>query len=181
MTQQEQTPLTWNHWDEPEGEWMLPGECPVRTNRTLLLEMAARLLFPTVLVFSVYLLVVGHYAPGGGFAGGLVAGLAFVLRYIAGGGAEGAEIGTRLNLRPPLLVGLGLLLAVIAAFAPVAFGRPVLASAKYSADVPVLGHVDLVSSLVLDAGVYLLIIGVVLDLLRSLGSGIERDARESRP
>jgi hypothetical protein len=57
----------------------------------------------------------------------------------------------------------------------------VLASAKYSADVPVLGHVDLVSSLVLDVGVYLLIIGVVLDLLRSLGSGIERDARESRP
>jgi multisubunit Na+/H+ antiporter MnhB subunit len=80
-----------------------------------------------------------------------------------------------------LLVGLGLLLAVTAALAPVAFGRPVLASAKFSADVPLLGHVDVVSSLALDAGVYLLIVGVVLDLLRSLGGGIERDAREARP
>ena len=35
------------------------------------------------------------------------------------------------------------------------------------------------TSLALDVGVYLLIVGVVLDLLRSLGSGIERDAREA--
>ncbi|MCW0211842.1 MAG: cation transporter [Pseudonocardia sp.] len=178
-TDHHRTP-SWDDWDYPEGEWMLSGECPVRTNRTLMLEMAARVLFPTVLVFSVYLLIVGHYAPGGGFSGGLVAGLAFVLRYIAGGDAEGAAIGSRIRLRPPLLVGIGLLLAVLAAFAPVAFGNPVLSSAMLSVDVPVLGHVDLVSSLILDVGVYLLIIGVVLDLLRSLGSAIERDEREAR-
>lgn len=41
---------------------------------------------------------------------------------------------------------------------------------------PLLGEVAVVTSLLLDIGVYLLIIGVVLDLLRSLGSGIERDA-----
>ncbi|GAA1874569.1 hypothetical protein GCM10009836_64600 [Pseudonocardia ailaonensis] len=178
-TEREQVPfeqVPFEQWDSPEGEWTLSGDCPVRTNRTLLLEGAARFLFPTVLVFSVYLLFVGHYAPGGGFPGGLVAGLAFVLRYIAGGGSEGAEIGSKLRVRPPVLMGIGLLLAVATALAPVAFGRPVLSSAKVSFDVPVLGHVDLVSSLVLDLGVYLLIIGVVLDLLRSLGSGIERDA-----
>jgi multicomponent Na+:H+ antiporter subunit B len=166
-------------WDEPEGEWTLPGTCAVRTNRTLLLEAAARLLFPTVLVFSVYLLVVGHYAPGGGFSGGLVAGLAFVLRYIAGGSVEGAEIGSRIRLRPPALMGLGLLVATLTALAPVAFGAPVLGSAKVEFDVPVLGHVDLVSSLGLDIGVYLLIVGVVLDLLRSLGSGVEADAERA--
>jgi multicomponent Na+:H+ antiporter subunit B len=168
-----------DRWDEPEGEWTLGGSCPVRTNRTLLLEGVTRFLFPTVLVFSVYLLVVGHYAPGGGFAGGLAAGLAFVLRYIAGGSTEGAEIGSRIRLRPPVLMGLGLLLATLSALAPVAFGAAVLESAMVSFDVPVLGHVDLVSSLLLDIGVYLLIIGVVLDLLRSLGSGIERDASQA--
>jgi multicomponent Na+:H+ antiporter subunit B len=31
----------------------------------------------------------------------------------------------------------------------------------------------------LDVGVYLLIIGVVLDLLRSLGGGIERDMHDA--
>jgi multisubunit Na+/H+ antiporter MnhB subunit len=172
-------PVPFTQWDEPEGEWTLPGACPVRSNRTLMLEAAARFLFPTVLVFSVYLLIVGHYAPGGGFPGGLVAGLAFVLRYIAGGESEGAEIGSRFVVRPPVLMGLGLLVAVVSALAPVAFGAPVLASAKVSFDVPLIGTVDLVSSLLIDIGVYLLIIGVVLDLLRSLGSGIERDAREA--
>jgi multicomponent Na+:H+ antiporter subunit B len=178
MSAPEKVPFS--HWDEPAGEWTLPGACPVRTNRTLLLEAAARFLFPTVLVFSVYLLIVGHYAPGGGFPGGLVAGLAFVLRYIAGGGSEGAEIGSRITVRPPALMGSGLLIAVLTALAPAAFGAPVLASAKLTFDVPLIGTVDLVSSLLLDIGVYLLIIGVVLDLLRSLGSGIERDAADAR-
>jgi len=127
-------------------------------------------------VFSVYLLLVGHYAPGGGFSGGLVAGLAFVLRYIAGGDSAGAEIGSRIRMRPPVLMGTGLLVAVLSALAPVAFGAPVLATATVAFDLPVLGHVELVSSLMLDIGVYLLILGVVLDLLRSLGSAIELDA-----
>ncbi|NMH91756.1 cation transporter [Pseudonocardia bannensis] len=157
---------------------MLPGEHPPTAERTLLLEVVVRILFPTVLVFSLYLLIVGHYGPGGGFSGGLVAGLAFVLRYIAGGGTDlGARVGSRIRLRPPMLVGVGLSIAVLTALAPTAFGAPVLASAKLSVAVPVVGDVDLVTSLFLDVGVYLLIIGVVLDLLRSLGSGIERDAQ----
>ena len=53
----------------------------------------------------------------------------------------------------------------------------VLASAKLVVPVPLLGDVELVTSLFLDVGVYLLIVGVVLDLLRALGSGIERDMR----
>jgi multisubunit Na+/H+ antiporter MnhB subunit len=170
----EQVPFA--DWDAPAEEWTLPGECADTAQRTLLLETAARVLFPLVLVFSVYLLIVGHYGPGGGFAGGLTAGLAFVLRYIAGGGIEGAQIGARIRIRPPVLIGLGLVLAVVTALSPIAFGAPVLASAKATFDVPLIGPVDLVTSLALDVGVYLLIIGVVLDLLRSLGSGIERDA-----
>ena len=170
-------PVPFAEWDIPAEQWSLPGECPVGSRRTLLLETAARVLFPIILVFSLYLLVVGHYGPGGGFAGGLTAGLAFVLRYIAGGGAEGAEIGARIRVRPPMLIGLGLTLAVLTALAPIALGAPVLSSAQATFVLPLIGKVDLVTSLVLDIGVYLLIIGVVLDLLRSLGGGIERDAR----
>ncbi|TCK25501.1 MnhB domain-containing protein [Pseudonocardia endophytica] len=177
-TPQEKPPeeVPFADWDAPAEEWTLPGECADTAQRTLLLETAARLLFPLVLVFSVYLLIVGHYGPGGGFAGGLTAGLAFVLRYIAGGGIEGAQIGSRIRIRPPMLIGLGLTLAVLTALLPVAFGEPVLASAKTTFGVPLVGQVDLNTNLALDVGVYLLIVGVVLDLLRSLGSGIERDA-----
>ena len=52
-------------------------------------------------------------------------------------------------------------------------------SAKFAVPLPLLGRVEMSTSLFLDVGVYLLIVGVVLDLLRSLGTGIERDMREA--
>jgi multicomponent Na+:H+ antiporter subunit B len=80
-------------------------------------------------------------------------------------------------VRPPVLMGLGLTVSVLTALLPVAFGRPVLSSAKVAVPLPPLGELDVVTSLFLDVGVYLLIVGVVLDLLRALGSGVERDMR----
>ncbi|MEV1291853.1 MnhB domain-containing protein [Pseudonocardia sp. NPDC049635] len=167
---------SWVRWDEPSGRWMLPGNCPDTRERTLVLEAAARLLFPTVLVFSVFLLFEGHYGPGGGFSGGLVAGLAFVLRHIAGGDDN---LGSKFRVRPPVVVGTGLTIAVVTGLAPVLWGEPVLASTKWTITFGEFGYLDIVTSLLIDVGVYLLIIGVVLDLLRSLGSGIARDAREA--
>ena len=161
-------------WDRPRSAWMLPGRCRTPRRRTLLLEITSRALFPTILVFSVYLLCVGHYGPGGGFAAGLVAGLAFVLRYIAGGSTDPGGL---LTIRSPVLMGLGLTVAVLTALAPLLVGAPVLSSAKFALPVPPLGELDVVTSLFLDVGVYLLIVGVVLDLLRALGSGIDRDMR----
>jgi multisubunit Na+/H+ antiporter MnhB subunit len=139
-----------------------------------MLEMATRALFPVILVFSLYLLLVGHYGPGGGFSGGLVASLAFVLRYLAGGSTDP---GALVPIRPPVLMGLGLTIAVGTALAPLLAGEPVLSSAKAAVPLGPLGEVEIVTSLFLDVGVYLLIVGVVLDLLRTLGSGIERDLR----
>ena len=42
------------------------------------------------MVVAVYLLVAGHNAPGGGFAGGLVAGMGLMLRYLAAEGLSSA-------------------------------------------------------------------------------------------
>ena len=161
-------------WDRPRSPWLLPGRCRTPHRRTLLLETTSRALFPTVLVFSVYLLCVGHYGPGGGFSAGIVAGLAFVLRYVAGGSTNPGAV---VPVRPPVLMGLGLTVAVLTALAPVAAGEPVLSSAQLTVTLPLLGELDVVTSLFLDVGVYLLIVGVVLDLLRALGSGVERDMR----
>ena len=68
---------------------------------------------------------------------------------------------------------------MLTALAPLLVGGPVLGSAKLTVPIPLLGELDIVTSLFLDVGVYLLIIGVVLDLLRTLGSGIERDLRSA--
>ena len=68
--------------------WLLAGRTLAPENRSILLEVVVRLLFHSAIVVSVYLLFAGHNIPGGGFAGGLVAGLAFVARYLAGGRYE---------------------------------------------------------------------------------------------
>ncbi|MHA6798409.1 MnhB domain-containing protein [Bounagaea algeriensis] len=164
---------SWTNWDTPTERWLLTGFPRDSRERSVLLELAARIVFPTVLVLSLYLLFAGHYRVGGGFSGGLVAGQAFVLRYLAGGRMDGSAV---VPLRPPVLIGLGLTLAVLTAFFPLIFGDPVLTGEIFKLTVPGLGEIKLVSSLVLDIGVYLLIVGVVLDLLRTLGSAIEADA-----
>lgn len=167
----------WISWDIPAERWMLSGYPRDGRERSVLLELVARVVFPTVLVLSLYLLFVGHDRAGGGFSGGLVAGQAFALRYLAGGRMDDAAI---ISLRPPILIGIGLTIATLTGFVPLAFGGQVLESAIYTVTVPVLGKVKLLTSLLLDIGVYLLIVGVVLDLLRTLGSGIEADAVAAR-
>jgi multicomponent Na+:H+ antiporter subunit A len=146
-----------------------PG--PAVTERSLLLEVVTRLVFPTIMVLSVYFLFAGHNAPGGGFAGGLLAGLALVVRYVAGGRYELREAAP---VEAGTLLGAGLLLAGLSGIGGLILGGEVLQTAVLEADIPVLGHVKLVSSLVFDVGVYLIVVGLVLDILRSLGAELDR-------
>ena len=46
-------------------------------------------------------------------------------------------------------------------------------------DVPVLGHVKFVTALFFDLGVYLIVVGLVLDVLRSLGARIDVEMAET--
>jgi multicomponent Na+:H+ antiporter subunit A len=144
----------------------------------VILEVVTRLLFHTILVFSLFLLFSGHNEPGGGFAGGLVAGLALVLRYLAGGRYE---LGEAAPVDPGLLLGAGLLFAGGTGVVGLALGADVLQTAILDATVPVLGHVKLVTSLFFDIGVYLIVVGLVLDVLRSLGAELDRQVDEDDP
>ncbi|HEY2192167.1 MAG TPA: Na+/H+ antiporter subunit A [Actinomycetospora sp.] len=146
-----------------------PG--PAVTERTLLLEVITRLVFPTIMVVSVYFLFAGHNAPGGGFAGGLLAGLALVVRYVAGGRYE---LGEAAPVEAGTLLGAGLLCAGLSGLGGLVLGGEVLQTAVLELDVPVLGHVKLVTSLFFDVGVYLVVVGLVLDVLRSLGAELDR-------
>ncbi|WP_182346605.1 Na+/H+ antiporter subunit A [Tomitella gaofuii] len=141
--------------------------------RSLVLEMTTRLVFPTIMVLSVYFFFAGHNHPGGGFAGGLTAGLALTLRYLAGGRYE---IGETLPIDAGKILGAGFLLATGTAAASLLMGAPVLSSAILEVTLPVLGHVKLVTALFFDAGVYLIVVGMTLDILRSLGARLDSRA-----
>jgi multicomponent Na+:H+ antiporter subunit A len=142
---------------------------PVR--RSVVLETAVRLVFHTVLVFSLYLLFAGHNQPGGGFVGGLVAGAAFVLRYVAGGRAA---LRAAVPIDPGIPVGGGLVLASGTGMAAWLFGGQFLESGKVELDLPVLGMLKATSALPFDTGVYLVVVGLVLAVLRTLGAEAER-------
>ncbi|GAA1517105.1 multicomponent Na+:H+ antiporter subunit A [Agromyces terreus] len=156
--------------------WLIAGRTISPRNRSILIEVLVRLLFHPAIVVSVYLLFVGHNAPGGGFAGGLLAGLALVARYLAGGRYE---LGEAAPVDAGRLLGTGLLLAAGTAAGSLLFGGAALESAWFEAEVPVLGTISIGTSTLFDIGVYLVVIGLVLDILRSLGGEVDRQQEEA--
>jgi multicomponent Na+:H+ antiporter subunit A len=155
--------------------WLRGSELRDPRHRSLILEIATRVIFPLIMVLSAYFFFAGHNTPGGGFAGGLTAGLALVLRYLAGGRYE---LGETLPLDAGKILGAGLALSAGTALASLLVGAPVLSSALIQVDLPVLGTVKFVTALFFDLGVYLIVVGLVLDVLRSLGARIDVEMGE---
>jgi multicomponent Na+:H+ antiporter subunit A len=77
-------------------------------------------------------------------------------------------------VQPGVLLGTGLFLAVGVGLAAMLAGGEVLQSTIFDLHVPLVGEVHLVTSLFFDVGVFLVVVGLVLDILRSLGAEIDR-------
>jgi multicomponent Na+:H+ antiporter subunit A len=121
---------------------------------------------PTLALFSLYLLVVGHDVPGGGFAGGLVAGTGLLLMFLAFG-ERGLQ--RALPIDSLAVIGTGLLLAVAGGLIGVVAGDAFLTYTYASVEWPLIGEIKVSSLLVFDLGVYVLVIGVVETALQRLG------------
>lgn len=142
-------------------------------NRSLMVDVATRILFPAMIMLSVYFFFAGHNAPGGGFAGGLVASLAFSLRYLAGGREELEEA---LPIDAGRILGTGLFVAATAVLWPmVLLGEPPLTSHIWDLTLPLIGEIHIASALLFDLGVYLIVIGLTMHILNSLGGQLDRD------
>ncbi|MGC5585560.1 Na+/H+ antiporter subunit A [Ornithinimicrobium sp. W1665] len=161
----------------PVTPWIARVDLLDPDRRSTILEIVTHLVFHTIMVWSIYLLLSGHNQPGGGFAAGIVAGLALCLRYLAG---YGAELSAALPVRPASLLGTGLFIAGGSAVLPMLFGSPALRTWITDVHVPLLGEVHVVTSLLFDVGVYLVVLGLMLDILRSFGSGIDEIALDEK-
>lgn len=133
---------------------------------SFVLDVLVDLVVRTALVFSVFLLFSGHNAPGGGFIAGLVAGIALVLRFIAGGRDA---VQDALRLPPRALLGGGLAIALLTGLAGWLWGDAFLESAKLEVELPVLGVVKATSALPFDIGVFVVVLGVASAMLSALG------------
>ena len=128
--------------------------------RSSILQTATRYLLPILLLFSIFLLLRGHYYPGGGFVGGLVASIAFVLHSFANG--TDATM-TLLGRKPLSLIPLGLGIATLSVLIPVVIGLPPMTGLWLEGKFPIIGSLG--TALFFDLGVYLVVIGVVLTIL----------------
>ncbi|MDT0429693.1 Na+/H+ antiporter subunit A [Streptomyces salyersiae] len=154
----------------PERTWLAAGSTLAPEHRSVVFEVVARLVFHPILVLSLYLLFCAENMPGGGFVGGLVAGLGLITRYLAGGRFELAEAAP---LQPGLFTGLGLFLSTGVALLGLVDGT-VLHAWTYHGHLPVIGDFHIGTPVLFDCGVYLLVLGVVLDIVRALGAKVDR-------
>ena len=132
---------------------------------SLILRVATRVLVPLLLLFSLFMLLRGHDLPGGGFVGGLMAAAAFVLSVLTAGVHESRKV---LRVGTHTLLGAGLACAYGAGVLALVMGEPFLASLWVDLHLPVIGDVHLGSTLLLDIGVMLVVIGTVLLMVFSV-------------
>jgi multicomponent K+:H+ antiporter subunit A len=135
-----------------------------------------RLLLPVAGMVSVYFLLRGHNAPGGGFVGGLVMATAVIVQYMAGGTMW---VESRLRVHPLVWIGLGLLAAASAGMSAWPAGLEFLTARMADMHLPLIGDVHLSSVLLFDLGVYLLVIGATLLMLVALAHQSLRSPRRT--
>jgi multicomponent K+:H+ antiporter subunit A len=134
-----------------------------------------RLLLPFAALVSIYFLLRGHHAPGGGFVGGLVMATALIAQFMVGGTLW---VESRLKVYPLSLVGVGLLFAASAGMLAWESRLPFLTARTVDLRLPLLGEVHLSSVLLFDLGVYLLVIGATVLMLIALAHQSMRSPRK---
>ncbi len=133
---------------------------------SIIFRTATRYMFPPLIVFSVYLLLRGHHYPGGGFVGGLFAGAAFSLYALAFSLAEARGL---LRLDPRDITAGGLALALLSGVPPLLLNHAFLTGTWWEISLPSGAVLALGTPLFFDVGVYLVVFGVLLTLVFSLG------------
>lgn len=131
--------------------------------KSLILYEGSRLILPLQLLFSVFLTLRGHYEPGGGFIGGLIAASAFALYTFSAGLDEAKKA---LRVHPIMLMSFGLFLAFVSGVPALFVDTPYLTGIWIVPDSALLDTVG--TPLVFDLGVYFTVIGVMLLIIFDL-------------
>lgn len=128
--------------------------------QAIILRIATRYLCPLLLILSIAVLYRGHNLPGGGFIGGLLAAAAYLLQVLGGGWDRVRE---KIPATPVNMMSLGLTLAGISSLIGMLLGHTFFSGEWLPTFVlPIFGKVKLGTPLLFDIGVYLAVLGFVL-------------------
>ena len=135
---------------------------------SIILQLAAKYLKPLFIIFSVFVLLRGHNAPGGGFIGGLLA-ASGILFYAF---AHGTDKLFSSYLKPRSFLILGIILIFTSGVAGFLKFKPVFTGLWTEIDVGLM-QLKLGTPLLFDTGVYFIVLGSLLTITMSIIEELE--------
>lgn len=137
----------------------------MKTN-DVILQTATKVVFFIIFLFSIHIFFAGHFAPGGGFVGGLLTTAAIVLLLLA------YDLKTIQNALPfnfMIITAIGLVIALVTASASLIFNVPFFTHAFGDFTLPLFGVSSLHTAMAFDAGVYLVVVGAAITMIQTIG------------
>jgi len=132
---------------------------------SVILQIAAKYVRWMLLIFALVALIRGHNYPGGGFIGGLLAGLALVYDGFA---FNHKQISKKKKIKPVWYIGIGLLLIFISILPGFFSGETLMKGIWLSFSIPLLGQLKLGTPFIFDIGVFFVVIGITIMFFLSL-------------
>lgn len=127
--------------------------------KSLILATIIKALIPLFLIFAIYMFFRGHNQPGGGFIGGLIATIPFMVHSISFGSGETIKA---FRIKPIFATSAGLLLATLSGVFSMVVGNPFMTALWSDAALPFIGKPG--TPILFDAGVFLIVFGMVLQV-----------------
>lgn len=124
-----------------------------------------RLVVPVTVMIAAAVLIKGYASSGDGFSAGVIISLGALLLYAALGVERTERL---LPMQHAITAAIaGLLLALAVAFIPVLLGQPIFTHAPAPGSKPIyIGTLELITAFAFDIGVFLLVTGSVITMLR---------------
>ncbi|MBM7704649.1 Na(+)/H(+) antiporter subunit B [Metabacillus iocasae] len=132
----------------------------------LILQTVTKVVAFIIAIFAVYLFFAGHYTPGGGFVGGLMASAALVLLLLSFDIKTVQEV-IPVNFRT--IIAIGLLIAVVPGLFSFFFGVPFLTHTFGYFNLPIIGKTALATVTLFEVGVFLVVVGFTMTVIQTIG------------
>lgn len=134
---------------------------------SVILQIATKYIRSLLLLFAILALLRGHNHPGGGFIGGLLAGLSVVYASLA---YSAKDVQQKLKIQPYYYIGLGLFLALISALPGLWTNSTLLQGVWTTIPLPFGSAYKIGTPLLFDIGVFFTVIGVTLQFFFTLSN-----------
>ncbi|MBN2611662.1 MAG: hypothetical protein JXB00_08905 [Bacteroidales bacterium] len=132
---------------------------------TVILKIASRYVRGLLIIFAVIALLRGHNFPGGGFIGGLLAGLSVAFKGYTFGIAY---LKKHMSIMPEWFIISGLVMILFSAIPAFLNKTGFMTGEWYKITLPLAGELKLGTPLIFDFGIFLAIIGITIIFLFSL-------------